>query len=155
MDNGVALFESRAILTYLINKYAPDSPLYPRDPVEQANVNVALYWDATALYATHSKLWVRKIRGGTEPSEDDLKLLHEKLDLLVKLIGNKKFIASDQVSLADITIGAYLPNTLKVAGSNAPQSLNEYYERVVGAVPALAEINREADKAVQEWLKQK
>ncbi|XP_058056682.1 glutathione S-transferase 1-like [Anopheles bellator] len=34
-DNGVALFDSHAIIVYLVSKYAKDDGLYPKDLVQQ------------------------------------------------------------------------------------------------------------------------
>jgi len=41
------LFFSRAIATYLCNKYAPDSELYPKDPEARARVDSVLYADTS------------------------------------------------------------------------------------------------------------
>lgn len=50
VDNGESLWESRAILAYLINKYQPNSPLYPQDALKRGKVDAVLYFEATALY---------------------------------------------------------------------------------------------------------
>ena len=42
---------SKAIITYLMNKYAADSDLYPKDPASRAQVDQRLYFDS-ALFAS-------------------------------------------------------------------------------------------------------
>lgn len=52
VDNGFALWESRAILGYLVDKYGKDDSLYPKDPQKRAVVNQRLYFDLGSLYKT-------------------------------------------------------------------------------------------------------
>ena len=48
-DDGYILWESRAIMQYLCNQYAPDSTLYPRDPEKRATVDRLLNFDLKTL----------------------------------------------------------------------------------------------------------
>ena len=49
------IFFSRAILTYLVQKYAEDDCLYPKDPQIRATVDRMLYFDMGTLYDRFSK----------------------------------------------------------------------------------------------------
>ncbi len=57
----MSLWESRAIITYLCNQYAPNSPLYPNDVQERALVDKWLQFDLGALYKSILDFTVRKV----------------------------------------------------------------------------------------------
>jgi glutathione S-transferase len=56
VDNGFVLWESRAIMTYLCNKYGSDSDLYPKCPMRRAIVDRMLYFDLNPLCAAAVEL---------------------------------------------------------------------------------------------------
>lgn len=49
-DDGFILGESIAIMQYLCDKYAPDSPLYPKEPKQRAIVNHRLLFNMQYYY---------------------------------------------------------------------------------------------------------
>lgn len=57
-DNGLVLWESRAIATYLISAYAPNDDLYSKDPRKRAPVDHMLQFDLGTLYARINDYYV-------------------------------------------------------------------------------------------------
>jgi len=49
-DNGVLVWDSHAIVCYLVGKYAKSDELYPKDLVKRALVDQRLYFDASVLF---------------------------------------------------------------------------------------------------------
>ncbi|XP_040061821.1 glutathione S-transferase 1-1-like [Ixodes scapularis] len=54
VDGNIILYESRAIVTYLVDKYAAGSSLYPRDIEKRAMIDNLLMFDIGTLYKTMS-----------------------------------------------------------------------------------------------------
>lgn len=57
VDDDFVLTESRAILSYMVNKFQPGE-LYPLDPKQRAIVDERLYFDATALFESGARIIV-------------------------------------------------------------------------------------------------
>ncbi len=70
-DSGYILWESRVIMTYLVEKYGkPDCPLFPKDLQKRAIINRLLYFDMLPLYYSVSQWLVSPcVRAGEEKGE--------------------------------------------------------------------------------------
>lgn len=59
-DNGLVLWESRAIITYLVQEYGKDDSLYPKNPKKRALVDQVLYFDLEKLHPAFADCYVSK-----------------------------------------------------------------------------------------------
>ncbi|CAG2170515.1 unnamed protein product [Oppiella nova] len=102
-DDGFILWESRAIMQYLCNRYAPDSPLYPSDPKKRALVDRWLNYDLSIFSALRESLLVPKFMG-LEMSEENKTKFNDTIKLLDQLIGNNKYVAGSNLTIADLSV---------------------------------------------------
>ncbi|XP_017077508.1 glutathione S-transferase 1-1-like [Drosophila eugracilis] len=105
-DNGTFLWDSHAIVTYLVDKYAKTDELYPKDLVKRAIINQRLFFEASVIYASLVNIvapfWVR---GVTEVPQEKLDGAHRGLKLLEVFLENSTFLVGDSLTLADLVAG--------------------------------------------------
>ncbi|KAG6907132.1 hypothetical protein DXG01_010351 [Tephrocybe rancida] len=115
-DDGFILFESRAISRYIATKYANQgTKLIPTDLKE-----IALFEQAASIEVTNFDpsvtviFWenVVKLRFGLTPDKDlveqQVKKLDAKLDAYDVILGQQKYLAGDEFTLADLFHLPYL-----------------------------------------------
>lgn len=152
-DNGFVLSESRAILTYLINQYAPGHALYPTDAKKRADIDRVLFltselWEkfrAMAKPLFDSKKW--------PPTEESEKNYFEVLRALELLTANRNFLAGDEMSIADISFACDLTELTDVLGikiHHVAPGIASWLERMKTALPEYEEL---ISKPVDEFKK--
>lgn len=102
VDDGFALWESRAILTYLVNKYAPGHSLYPSDVQKRAQVDRALNFDGCSLYPSFGAVVYPMIHQQTPFNPTAAVPLYQRLEILDNLLANNNYVAGDELTLADL-----------------------------------------------------
>lgn len=104
------IWESGAILRYLVNTYATES-FWPQDPIARTNADQWAEWSKInfALNFTAPVFW-RVVR--TAPSKRDpeaiaaaLKVLDTKLDIAEAQLSMNHYLAGSELTLADIQFG--------------------------------------------------
>ncbi|RWS30476.1 glutathione S-transferase 1: isoform D-like protein [Leptotrombidium deliense] len=105
VDDGFVLGESRAIISYLANKYAPDSDIYPKCPKQRAVVDRMLYFDIGSLMKS---IWDWIAPQGFEkkpPNADLEKAFVKHLNILNdRFLKEHKYVAGDHLTIADFAI---------------------------------------------------
>lgn len=113
--DGHTLSESQSICEYL-EETQPDPPLLPQNPVDRAEVRRLVFWfdDKFHQEVTSKLLYERvnkKIMGQGYPESRNVKLGAQKIkfhiDYMGWLLDQRRWLAGDQMSLADFTAAAH------------------------------------------------
>ncbi|XP_023241445.1 glutathione S-transferase 1-like [Centruroides sculpturatus] len=107
-DDGYYLWESRAIMTYLANKYAPNHQIYPKDAKKRAMIDYFLYFDIGSLYKNVADLVYGPAFRGENVDQDKVKNLKECLSHVEKFLSTSPYLVGETLTLADLSILATL-----------------------------------------------
>lgn len=105
VDDGYSVWESRAILIYLAEKYGKDDSLYPKCPQKRAVVNQRLFFDLS-LYAFFADYYYPIARDKQAPVPERLIKLEGQLEFLNTFLEGQTYVANDKLSIADFTLYA-------------------------------------------------
>ena len=101
VDGKFILVESRAILTYLVEKHGKDDSLYPKDPQARAYVNQRLYFDMGTLYQSFADFYYPQLFEKAPADPAKLKKISDALEFLDGFLSASKFVAGDIATIAD------------------------------------------------------
>lgn len=143
VDDGFAIWESRAICLYLIDKYAKDDSLYPKDPKTRAVINQRLFFDLSTLYKYCCEYFFAPYYGKTRDPEV-LKKAEEAVGLLNIFLDSNKFVAgTQQLSVADLVLFASVSTFEAVSFDFTPYpNVSKWYSLMKETAPG-REVNQE------------
>lgn len=111
-DSGNVLWESRAIMMYLCNKYCTEEnqSLYPKAPEERGVVDRFLFFDMGTLNYAIREYFRPRLFQGLPPDAEKENLLKQSLDYLDQFLEKEEgsYLTGDNLTIADIAILASL-----------------------------------------------
>jgi len=152
VDNGFSVWESRAIIVYLVEKYGKGSSLYPaNDPAERANILRSLFFDAGTLYQRFGDAYYPHMFGGAPLSDENLKKIDQALEILDNILAKSEFVASKTLTLADISIVASI-TTIEAVGFNVGKysNISRWLTKAKTLLPGYEEANGKGVQAFRE-----
>jgi len=157
-DNGFILWESRAILCYLVNKYGQQSTetqqLYPKDPELRANVDRMLFYDSGSLYKNVIDYFHPMLMSGEGKDERKENALKTSLDLLDNFLSHQNYVSGDFLTIADFAI---LASTTQLEGMDyrlsGYRNLHRWMEKLKQELPYYDECNTAGIEMFRNWAK--
>ena len=146
-DNGVVLWESRAILSYLANKYGRTDSLYPQDPVKRAKVDQRLFFDMGTLYQRFSDHYYGQVFYNKPANPENYKKFEEAMGYLDGFLEGSKYVAGENLTIADLALIASV-STFAMADypiDNHP-NVKRWYATCRATVPGWEENQKGAEE---------
>jgi glutathione S-transferase len=153
VDNEFALWESRAILSYLVEKYGKNDSLYPKDPAKRALVNQRLYFDMGTLYKLFAEYYYPQMMQKLPADPEKLTKAEEAVQLLDGFLANSTYAAGDKITIADYSLIASF-STFVSAGFDYSrfENVTRWYNLCNSSLPGI-EVNNEGLQVMKEMMK--
>lgn len=139
VDNGFAVWETRAIQTYLVDKYGkPNDSLLPADAQTRAIINQRLYFDVDLLYRHYYSALIPFVFARQPPSAEALAKVQAAVDLLNTFLVGKEWLAGGEsptvadYALSSTALGVQLLDVDFGQASNVTRWLANCKEQLAG-----------------------
>ncbi|KAK9881163.1 hypothetical protein WA026_014511 [Henosepilachna vigintioctopunctata] len=155
VDNGFVLWESRAIMAYLVSQYGKDDSLYPKDPKQRAVVDQRLYFDLGTLYARYAEYYYPVYFGSGTFEPAKLERIKEAFNFLNVFLENQEFAAGNNLTIADFALISTV-STFEASGfdiSPYPNVLN-WCKKVKTTAPGYEEANEKNLLVFKQMIEQ-
>jgi glutathione S-transferase len=136
-EDHFTLWESNTILRYLCAEYAPDSPLWPRQPRARANIDRWMDAQQAVLNRSMTNLFWGLVRTPPE-KRDDAAIKQAVVDtarvwhMVSAQLADHAYLAGDQLTLADFSWSPYVHRwfNMKFDRPEVPH-LRGWYDRLL------------------------
>ena len=146
-------------MVYFVNRYAPNSELYPKDPQKRAIVDRVLQFDLGTLYRALGDYLAPILSEGKtlkDLSPINEKKLKEALNLLDLSLSQHPYVAGDNLTLADLSILASLSfGEIFDFDISEYKKVTEWSNRLKTQLPYYDEINKEPIQMFKNYVKAK
>ncbi|XP_025996377.1 glutathione S-transferase 1 [Solenopsis invicta] len=152
-DNGLYLWESRAIMTYLANQYAKNDSIYPKDPKKRALVDQRLFFDMGTLHKSLFDYYYPLLVNGVTPEQETYDQINNALSFLDKFLEGENYVAGKTLTLADLSIVVTIRNYKIVDHDFSKYSnIQRWFAKIQAEAPKYNEIESEGEKAFREVI---
>lgn len=153
IDGGVRLSESHAIMAYLVDKYAKNDSIYPKDVVTRAKINEMLYFDASALSPTAMSFLDPCFFGGHKNSKDEQEF-RKNLACLNIRTENHTYLVGNSFTIADIAIASTLSQVTAIQYDISEFSnVEKYMKGITRGIPKFESITTPATARLSSFVK--
>ncbi|XP_073811729.1 glutathione S-transferase 1-like, partial [Musca autumnalis] len=123
VDGNHVIYDSHAICAYLVDKYAPNDKLYPKDLVRRALVNARLHFDSCDIFSPMRFMYVQILYGDLQTIPIEVvSSLEKSWDILEDILKDNRYLCGEDMTIADICCLA----TISAVVENAPIDENKF-----------------------------
>ncbi|XP_069698879.1 uncharacterized protein [Periplaneta americana] len=157
VDNGLNLWESRAILTYLADRYGKDDSLYPKDLKKRALVDQRLYFDIGTLVPSIRQYFLKQIFG-RKLEADDITKLENAFELLDKFLEGEEWVAGSNITVADYAIVVNVSITEAYGLQGLGFDISKYHNvtrwlsKAKKTMVGFSEIEGKGNEELKKWI---
>ncbi|RWS25159.1 glutathione S-transferase 1: isoform D-like protein [Leptotrombidium deliense] len=156
VDDGFSLGESRAIIRYLANQYAPDNEIYPKCAKKRAIVDQLLEFDHGSLYKTLNE-WCAPYFMEKKPLDAELeKKFTKHLTVLNDhFLKKHKYVAADHLTLADFSILSTISGSLCFGYDLYKyENIKAWLDRLERELPFYDKAVNEFVSSMKKWIQE-
>lgn len=135
-DDGFVLWESNAIVRYLLGKHAPNSTWYSADPQARAIADKWMDWTSSSFAGPFRTVFWGVLR--TPADKQDwpainaaIKECSELLSMADEALVSQPYLSGKDIGMGDIPLGSFIYAWFEMPIERAPQPhLQAWYERL-------------------------
>lgn len=135
-DDGFVLWESNAIVRYLLAKHAPDSAWYPADAQARATADKWMDWTTSSFAGPFRTVFWGVLRTPSEKQDwkainAAIKECDELLNMADHALISQPYLSGNDIGMGDIPLGSFIYAWFEMPIERAPQPhLQAWYERL-------------------------
>ncbi|VVP92098.1 Glutathione S-transferase GstB [Pseudomonas fluorescens] len=135
-DDGFVLWESNAIVRYLLARHAPDSHWYPADPQARAVAEKWMDWTTSSFAGPFRTVFWGVLRTSADKQDwaainAAIKECNELLSMADNALASQPYLSGKDIGMGDLPLGSFIYAWFEMPIERAPQPhLQAWYERL-------------------------
>lgn len=144
-DDDFIIWDSHAICAYLVDRYAKDDKLYPKDLQLRAKCNQRLFFDASTLCERlrDAQVAIFLIKGAVAVPDEKIDSIYNAYNILEAFLESDPFLVGENLTIADISAAVNILALELFIPLKADEhsKIRAWLDRVKEMAPVLGEIN--------------